>query len=881
MSNYNSRLVVLLYLVAGVQAGRMQRKSKVMKKLYLLNSLLMVLLLLNTELYPQNFTNETDFTKEKPTQYRRGIELQEGYQTYDEYYSGKNLNEEKRSLFPLIDGSSVWTELHPKVPRVDYWGVYFMDEDSGLAVGELGAIIKTTNGGDTWYNIETNYNKTLRTIGSFDGGKIIAAGDSGLIIISTDFGESWKIVQSGTDKDLWKIQMINNNLGWLAGFSSTLLKTTDGGYTWIPKTTPLQGYHFFDVSFLDSSFGYIPAYSSNSGFILRTVDGGENWDIRQAGDQYSLTAIKAITRQKAVALGFAGKHVYTTNGGESWEFITFLPAIGFYKIEFIDTLNGFAVATGGGFKTVDGGLTWEWRPDMADILYDILFINDSIGYHVGRDLIIQKTSDSGQSWNQTIINGAFTDVFFINNQEGWFIGTGQFDSRILYQTTDEGITLIRRDDFPGINPASIYFFDNLTGIIGAQNKIYKTYDGGLTWEEKNINGTTGNTGEFTRLFFINDNIGWALSSIYVVKTIDGGENWQAQLNSIGLSGIHFSDSVNGWVTRVGGGLSKPFKTVNGGETWIEQASFPSSETRDVVFIDSLKGFITRTNNLYKTIDGGVNWLLISDVTNYLYGRFSNFPNINLFLTGGTRTYQSIDAGENWVEIEGLLNRTIRFLRLIQFNKGYGVGDIGLIIKYYDEDIPVELVSLSVLVQNNNDVELEWITATEVNNMGFEVERQVVSKQPVLGNENAIWEKIGFVKGYGTTSETQFYSFVDENLKPGLYEYKLRQIDFDGTYEYSRTIRIEVKPPSQFKLNQNYPNPFNPETNIEFHIPIDALVTLKVYDILGSEVATLVNELKTAGRHAVNFDASSLVSGVYLYKINAGSFVQTRKMILLK
>ncbi|WP_304130577.1 T9SS type A sorting domain-containing protein, partial [Ignavibacterium album] len=202
---------------------------------------------------------------------------------------------------------------------------------------------------------------------------------------------------------------------------------------------------------------------------------------------------------------------------------------------------------------------------------------------------------------------------------------------------------------------------------------------------KSISGISGNAGDFTRLFFITDSIGWAISYGYVIKTTDRGENWQAQLNVAGLSGIHFSDSLNGWVTPGG----KPLKTTDGGETWVEQTNFPSNSLNDVFFYDSLTGFISRSNALYKTTDGGINWSLIPNVTNFSYGRFSNIAYKNLFLAGGLRTYQSTDSGENWNEVIGLREQFIKFIRLLDVNNGYAVGDRGLIIRLTDSVVNVE------------------------------------------------------------------------------------------------------------------------------------------------------------------------------------------------
>ncbi len=197
---------------------------------------------------------------------------------------------------------------------------------------------------------------------------------------------------------------------------------------------------------------------------------------------------------------------------------------------------------------------------------------------------------------------------------------------------------------------------------------------------------------------------------------------------------------------------------------------------------------------------------------------------------------------------------------------------------YDEDgipVPVELISFTSLV-NNGNVTLNWKTATETNNQVFEVERKKLNKN---------WLKIGFVNGNGTTTETKTYSFIDKNLSVGKYQYRLKQIDFDGTFEYSIKIEVEIDAPTKFSLPQNYPNPFNPSTKISWQSPVGSWQTLKVYDILGNEVATLVNEERYAGSYEIEFNPESSIknpaSGVYFYQLRAGDYVETKKMILLK
>ena len=190
-------------------------------------------------------------------------------------------------------------------------------------------------------------------------------------------------------------------------------------------------------------------------------------------------------------------------------------------------------------------------------------------------------------------------------------------------------------------------------------------------------------------------------------------------------------------------------------------------------------------------------------------------------------------------------------------------------------VPVEMTSFTA-TGFKKSVELKWNTSTETNNSGFEIQRSNDSKIEKLQN----WEVIGFINGNGTTTEPQSYSFVDKNLEAGKYQYRLKQVDFDGRFEYSNIVEVEIAP-RKISLEQNYPNPFNPSTTISWQSPVGSWQTLKVYDILGNEVTTLIDEYRNAGSYEVEFDASKHSSGVYFYQLRAGDFIETKKMILLK
>ena len=211
-----------------------------------------------------------------------------------------------------------------------------------------------------------------------------------------------------------------------------------------------------------------------------------------------------------------------------------------------------------------------------------------------------------------------------------------------------------------------------------------------------------------------------------------------------------------------------------------------------------------------------------------------------------------------------------------------------------DSLPVEIININI-EKGSSSVILTWQTATETNNKGFEIERRIPLNPTLVKGDAASaggdFENIGFVQGKGNSTEKSYYKFVDDYSKinyKGNVEYRIKQIDLDGTYSYSGIIGLNVDfSVKTYSLEQNYPNPFNPSTSISYQLPAGGYVTLKVYDMLGKVVKTLVNEYKTEGKYSVNFDGSNLSSGIYFYSIyskpldGSKEFHDVKKMILLK
>jgi hypothetical protein len=244
---------------------------------------------------------------------------------------------------------------------------------------------------------------------------------------------------------------------------------------------------------------------------------------------------------------------------------------------------------------------------------------------------------------------------------------------------------------------------------------------------------------------------------------------------------------------------------------------------------------------------------------------------DIYISGNGGVFKSTDGGATFINH----NLTFSSNKMLTYDYkvmvcATGTTNGGVWIYTDSLLIPVELSSFTANAKNDN-VELHWTTATELNNSGFELQRSV---------DKEAFKKIAFIPGYGTTAEPKYYSYIDKNVS-GLIEYRLKQIDFNGTFEYSKVVEVSLVHRLSFELQQNYPNPFNPITKIKYQIPELSFVTIKVYDVLGSEVESLVNGEKPAGGYEVEFNATNLPSGIYFYKLKAGNFIQVKKMILLK
>ncbi|MBV6418825.1 MAG: Ycf48-like protein [Ignavibacteriaceae bacterium] len=855
------------------------------QKVNFLLSFLLALLLLPSLNYTQHLEQQkvnyirTDSTAEKPVQYRRGIELQEGYQTYEQKYSGKNLNEEKRRLFPL-QSTGIWTELNPGVPRVTYFGVHFVNPDTGCVVGDLGSVIKTMNGGDDWTISETNTTTLILKVHSFNGQVVVAPGFDGLILRSSDAGETFTQIQGGTTSDLWGVQMLNDTLGFVCGLNQTLLRTTDSGLNWQSIAAGLNA-HYWALDFLNEQYGII---ACGGGKVLRTTDGGNNWVQIQAGDASDLYAIDIIDSLHITAAGYLGKNVYSSDGGLSWVQNAALQHNELNSIRFIDENTGYTIGTYQGEswgirKTTNRGQNW-FNPPIGNLSeWELELLPDGVGYSVGSNLMINKTTSGYDNWGGLFLNAAFVDVYFTDELTG-YSADGRWTGGPLYKTTDGGLSWFGLPNFPSYaftgSLRCVIFTDSLTGFGGGMPaRIVKTTDAGNSWYVVNRTGLTDTIGLINRIYFINPTTGWAVTTRGgILKTTNAGENWFAQLNAgvnVIFRSIHFVDSLCGWTAN---SSRRPHKTTDGGMNWIQQANLNFYNTDDVYFTNNDTGWVIDLfEDLNKTTNGGLSWSLVTGINSPR--NFGFFPNKYHWLVHGFGgyVYETHDGGNTFTDISNdVPSAFIKFSAPLNY-LGYAVGSLGLVLRYFDSTyVPVELVSFDGRIENDKII-LSWQTASELNNRGFQVEKSFDKER---------WFNIGFVEGNGTSSESNYYFFIDNEIASGVQFYRLKQIDYNGSFEYSKIIKINSDLTFiSFRLFQNYPNPFNSSTTVVFDLPEKSLVLIKLYSITGEEVVTLVNGELDSGRYHFLIDGNNLASGVYLLRMISNDFISSKKIIMMK
>jgi len=538
-----------------------------------------------------------------------------------------------------IYAQSVWQWQQPQPTGNFMWAVDFVDENTGYAAGDVGTVMKTTNGGVNWEVKIVDPNLKILGMDFYDSDLGFVSGtNNGSVYRTTNGGENWSLVLTAGVIAMWEINFPTRNTGYVVGLNGVIYKSTNSGLNWTQQSS-LTSANLFTVDFIDSLNGVM----GGSRFLAKTTNGGINW-VNQNLNFFSLTAI--VT-----------------------------------SADFIDSNNIICLAQGDSqfFKTTDGGSNWNALPLLFldfDLERTISFINPDTGIMATDYGRILRTTNGGVFWNidttfkpRSYEIGVLFDTYFLDNSTAFVSGSG---GRII-KSTNNGVNWFTSTG-GRYNYNSNYFIDQNTGFsVGDEGKILKTTNAGVKWVEKQSN-TVQNLNEVQ---FVDGNVGYICGDTgVVIKTSDGGENWQMLSTGItdNLNGINFYDLNLGFTVSKN---SRILKTTNGGLNWSINFNNPIGSFESVSKTDNPSIFYLTTEvEIYKTTNTGLTWNLM---TNQYGGKKIYFlDSLNGYTVGGSFTVRTSNGGLNWILQNTNVNAPQCGIHFVNINNGYAVGSEGTI-----------------------------------------------------------------------------------------------------------------------------------------------------------------------------------------------------------
>ena len=740
-------------------------------------------------------------------------------------------------------------------------------------------LLKTTNAGNTWTHItnglpSSTYFSRIKIRPNHSNELLAALGSSGLYR-STNYGENWSLLVGGRCDDV--VFTFTGDTAFIVGSGTGFRRSLDGGQTFTTFGTGLGSgtRTHFDLCISSPAFMYAAVHGGGTVNLFKSTNYGANWTQLSTSSSFQ------------------------SQGGQAWYDLycrvnPFNP-----NLVYVGTIDIWRSTDGTTFNNITNGYSGGY----VHVDQHFLFFHPTDGstFFVCNDGGIWKTTNNGTNFTNLNQNLTLTQFYRI-------AASPFTPSRILGGTQDNGT----QQTYSALNWAAAYGGDggevcfnpfDANFILGeTQNGgLFRTSNGGSSWSQATSGINTGENVTWVAPIIAHPTISgtFFVARQRVYKSTNNGASWTAVSSNVnGSSAVREMaiSKTNPLVLYATTG-AYVFLSTDGGATFTNKTTGLPGRTITSVNIHpndeniavlTFSGF--GTNKVYKTTDMGTSWFSINgnlpdspvnDVV--IYTEDVTHPN-TYFVATDIGVFLTQDNGANWLELlNNLPNTVILHLDYSPVNKMLRAGTHGRGVyeAYIDFTIPVELFSFTAETDLNK-VLLKWSTATETNNLGFEVERKL---------KNQEWVNIAFIEGNGTTTELNNYSYVDDySILPyeGTVLYRLKQVDYDGSFEYSNQLAVNLKfIPSQYYVSQNYPNPFNPSTTIKYSIPEESQVKINIYNSIGEVVANLVNDVHQPGNYNVSWNAQNYPSGIYFYSFEVikmdGIPIQreVRKIVYLK
>jgi photosystem II stability/assembly factor-like uncharacterized protein len=688
----------------------------------------------------------------------------------------------------------------------------------------------------TWYwQNPLPQGNSLTAVRYLGSNTFVAVGHSETVLLSTDNGFTWSVrnnIAGGTHPFYGLAVTDGTILNTVTGGNyfdpgGELVRSTDGGITWF--THYIGGFEYGGLSFPTTDIGFVVG-GGFAGFIVKTTNGGLSWTLQDPPTFDNLYDVDCYDTQLGLASGAGNKILRTTNGGTVWTSITVPSPSGFFDVSFVDATTAYAVGSGGIIKSTNAGQSWVAQTSGSSTqLTAFCAIDPSTVVAVGNDGIILKTTNGGTVWTAQV-SGTITGL------------TG-----VSFSSPDLGV------------------------VVGGSGTILRTTNGGASWVQVSYSASMN---QLYGVAFATDLIGVAVGvNGTVLRTTNRGAEWNMLLPvaSHTLYGIDFGIESYGVAVGDAGTI---IRTSDAGATWQEVISGTSNILTDIVFVDSLLAVaVGHEQTILRSVDAALTWQAQDLGIGSVYRDVSFGDSASGTIVGDEGLIlHTTDRGETWVKQDAPPTPESLYLTSVAFFNSM----TGVTLGYWTS-FP-SIFEVIARTTNGGDV-WEEVSGGEIAGamaVGDGLSVTAVGGGTIHESSNGGLTWVSSSSLFATTTSIAYSANLDRFVVGG-----------SGTIISTTqgAVSVGLDPPGDIPvthhLSQNYPNPFNSISNFEFRISNLSNVSLKIFDLLGREVATLVSEKLAPGIYTRHWDATGFSSGVYFYRLQSGDFMQTRKLVLLR